>query len=133
MVSPKHKKHPTVLFIDDEAPWLQAVSDLLRGEPYTVVIAASGDEALAKLQNDKPDLIVSDLRMPSMSGFDLYEKVRENPKLKSIPFVFMSSLDDYDAKRVAKELGADDYIDKPYDTSDVKSMMSELLTRFALR
>lgn len=128
----KEKRQPTILFIDDEAPWLQAVSNVLRSEPYTVIIAASGDEALAKLQKAKPDLIVSDLRMPVMSGFDIFEKVKQNPRLKSVPFVFMSSLDDYDAKRVAKELGADDYVDKPYDSREVKTVMNELLSRFEI-
>jgi len=128
----KEKRQPTILFIDDEAPWLQALSNVLRGEPYTVIVASSGDEALAKLQKNKPDLIVSDLRMPIMSGFDFFEKVRQNPRFKSVPFVFMSSLDDYDAKRVAKELGADDYVDKPYDTREVKTVLDTLLTRFEI-
>ena len=126
------KKQPTVLFIDDERSWLQAVSTALRSEPYNLIIASSGDEALAKLQQKTPDLIVSDLRMPVMSGFDLFEKVKENPHLRSVPFVFMSLIDDYDAKHVAEELGADDYIEKPYDTREVKTLMNTLLSRFAI-
>ena len=70
--------------------------------------------------------------MPVMNGFDLFERVRSEPKLKNIPYIFMSSIDDYDAKRVAKELGADDYVTKPYNTEDVKLIMSNLVNRLKL-
>lgn len=123
-------KAKTVLLIDDETLWLELIRNVLEDESYKVITADSGEEALKKLQTKKPDLILSDVRMPVMNGFDLFEKVHHNPKLKNIPYVFMSSLDDYDAKRVAKELGADDYISKPYDTTEVKVIVSNLLTRF---
>jgi len=55
-----------------------------------------------------------------MNGFDLYEKIRENPKLAGVPVVFMSGIDDYYAKRTAKELGAQGYITKPSFTEDLK-------------
>jgi two-component system chemotaxis sensor kinase CheA len=127
-----NKKIPLVLLIDDETPWIEAISVVLRGEPYTVLTAKSGDEALEKLHREQPDLILSDVRMPAMSGFDLYEKVREIPKMKSVPFVFMSSLDDYDARRVAKELGANAYIEKPFDSKEVKNVVHDLLSQFGV-
>jgi DNA-binding response OmpR family regulator len=127
------KRQPTVLFVDDESAWLNAVKMVLGKDSYKVVVAGSGDEALTKIRRKIPDLIVSDLRMPTMSGFDLFEKVKENPSLRSVPFVFMSSIDDYDARKVAEELGADDYFEKPYDATDMKSMMKDLLERFGKR
>ena len=124
------KKSKTVLLVDDEAPWLEVMTQALEGESYRVMTAASGESALRKMQRTKPDLIVSDVRMPVMNGFDLFEKVRSNPKLKRVPYVFMSSLDDFEAKRAAKNLGVDDYLSKPIDTDEVKSMILDLLTRF---
>lgn len=133
MKSPKKTKSEskTVLLIDDERDWLSSMSEALRKEPYRLVIADSGESALKKLKEIKPDLILSDVRMPVMNGFDLYERVRRDPKLKLIPYVFMSSIDDYDAIHVAKELGADDYVTKPFDDEDAKHIVSNLLIRFS--
>ena len=123
----------TVFLIDDESSWLQAISGILRKEGFRVVTSESGEDALTKLKQQKPDLILSDVRMPVMNGFDFYEKVRSNPGLASVPFVFMSWIDDYDAKRVAKELGADDYMEKPYDTSAMRIIIRGLFSRFGNR
>lgn len=119
----------TILFIDDEPSWLNAITHLLRHESLTVITAASGEDAISQLEKKKPDLILSDVRMPVMNGFELYEKVKENPTLATIPFFFMSSIDDYDAKAVARELGATGYIEKPYDTREIKTVVDKLLER----
>lgn len=125
------KKHPrqTILFIDDEPSWLEAMKNVLKKEMFTVITASSGEDAISKLRRRKPDLILADVRMPIMNGFDLYVKVKENPSLASIPFFFMSSIDDYDAKETARGLGATGYIEKPYDTREVASIVNELLER----
>ncbi|HZY09955.1 MAG TPA: response regulator [Bacteroidota bacterium] len=126
----KVQKTRTVLLIDDEVPWLEAMSLAMQKESYKIITAESGEAAIKTLQQKKPDIILSDVRMPVMNGFDLFEQVRRIPKLKDVPFIFMSSLDDYDARKTAKELGADDYVEKPYDTEDVKHIVLDLLTRF---
>lgn len=126
----KMQKTKTVLLIDDETPWLEVMRFAMRNESYKVITAESGEAAIKTLQRKKPDIILSDVRMPVMNGFDLFEQVRRNPKLKDVPFIFMSSFDDYDARKTAKELGADDYVEKPYDTEDVKHIVLDLLTRF---
>lgn len=123
----------TILLIDDEPAWLNAMSEALEQESYRVITADGGEEALSKLKSEKPDLILSDVRMPIINGFDLFERVRNDPTLIKIPYVFMSSIDDYDAKRVARELGADDYVTKPYDTEDVKNVILDLLSRFKVK
>ncbi|MBI5475737.1 MAG: response regulator [Ignavibacteriales bacterium] len=119
----------TVLFVDDESMWLEAIRLSMKGEQFKILTADGGEEALKKLQRQKPDLIMSDVRMPVMNGFDLFIKVKDNPKLKDIPYVFMSSIDDFDAKKTAKELGADGYIEKPFDSDHIKSIVIDLLTR----
>lgn len=122
----------TIFLVDDEPAWLSALSDALEQQDFKVVSFEKGEEVLKKLKSQKPDLILSDVRMPVMNGFDLFERVKSEPKFKKIPYIFMSSIDDYDAKRVAKELGADDYVIKPYDTEDVKNIMTSLVKRFNL-
>ena len=123
-------KHKTVLFVDDELQWLEAVKMAVSEEPFNVIVADSGETALKELRHRKPDLILSDVRMPFMNGFDLFEKVRSNPRLKGIPYVFMSSIDDFDAKRTAREIGADGYVEKPVDSDEVRRIVLDLLTRF---
>ena len=123
-------KLQTVLLIDDETLWLDLIQEALADEDYQVITASSGEAALKKLARKKPDLILSDVRMPDVNGFDLFEKIRSNPKLKSVPYVFMSSIDDYDARRTARKLGADDYLEKPFDAEGIKSIVLDLLMRF---
>ena len=122
----------TIFLVDDEPIWLSVLSEALEQQHFKVISSESGEDALTKLKKSKPDLILSDVRMPVMNGFDLFERVRSEPKLKNIPYIFMSSIDDYDAKRVAKELGVDDYVTKPYNTEDVKLIMSNLVNRLKL-
>jgi DNA-binding response OmpR family regulator len=124
------KTKKKILLIDDENVWLETMEQALESESYKVVTADSGHNALSKLLKVKPDLILSDVRMPDMNGYDFFEKVKANPKLNKVPFVFMSSLDDYDAKRVAKNIGADDYVIKPFDTEEIKRIVLDLLDRF---
>ncbi|HLF14643.1 MAG TPA: response regulator, partial [Bacteroidota bacterium] len=65
-------KRKTVLFVDDESLWLNAVKAAVRGGPVKVITAGGGEEALEKMLRQRPDLILSDVRMPVMNGFDLY-------------------------------------------------------------
>lgn len=127
------KKHETLFLIDDENVWLETMQTVLNSESYNVVTADSGTAALNKLSKIKPDLILSDVRMPVMNGFELFDKIKNDPKLNTIPFVFMSSLDDYDARRVAKSLGATDYVTKPFDTEEIKRVVLDLLQKYKNR
>jgi CheY-like chemotaxis protein len=126
----EQKRAKRVLFVDDEPLWLTTVRETVRDPSLKIITAESGEAALRKLQRSTPDLILSDVRMPVMNGFDLFEKVKRNPKWKDVPYVFMSSFDDYDARHTAKVLGADDYVEKPIDTDQVRTIVLSLLTRF---
>ncbi len=126
-------KPKTVLFVDDESLWLDAVKNAVTEVQVRVITAGGAEEALKVMRRDTPDLILSDVRMPVMNGFDLFEKVKSIPKLKSVPYVFMSSLDDFDARKTAKDIGADDYVEKPYDLGQVRSIIADLLVRFSAK
>ena len=119
-----------MLFIDDEAVWLDAIKLAVKEAPFKVITAEGGELALKELHRHKPDLILSDVRMPNINGFDLFEKVRKDPTLKSIPYVFMSSIEDFDAKRTAKQIGADGYIEKPFSSAQIQSVITSLLQQF---
>ena len=94
-MTPKKKQ---ILVVDDEPAWLKSVSHVLRREGYQVKTVGSATEALALLVKYRPDLIVSDLRMPDMNGFDLLDKIKHQPTISSTPVVFFSAIDDYHAK-----------------------------------
>jgi len=123
----KKSRAQTILLVDDEPLWLDAMKIVLKDEGYRTITVTSGEEALLKLQTRKPDLIMTDVRMPVMNGFDLFQKIREIPKLARVPIVFMSSIDDYFAKRTARELGAQGYITKPSFTEDLKRSVESFL------
>jgi len=121
----KGKKH--ILVVDDEPTWLQILTQFLTSRGYAVVTAGSGTEALRALSGFTPDLILSDVRMPDMNGFELLESIKKLPATKSTPVVFLSAIDDYDARKIAKELGAMDYLVKPFDEGDVSSLLQKHL------
>lgn len=123
----KKPRAQTILLVDDEPLWLDAMRIALKDEGYRTITVTSGEEALLKLRKQKPDLIMTDVRMPVMNGFDLYQKIREIPKLARVPIVFMSSIDDYYAKRTAKELGAQGYITKPSFSEDLRKSVRSFL------
>jgi CheY-like chemotaxis protein len=118
-----------ILLIDDEPAWLTSVLQLLRDEGFEVRGAQSGAEALKVLAKYHPDLILSDLRMPDMNGFDLLEKIKTLPKMKSTPVVFLSAIDDFHARKVAKDLGAVDCIAKPFYKGDIIPSLQKYLPR----
>jgi CheY-like chemotaxis protein len=99
----------------------------LTSRGYSVKTANSGAEALSALASFTPDLILSDVRMPDMNGFDLVDTIKKQPATKTTPIVFISAIDDYDARRVAKDVGAADYLVKPLDEQDVGLLLKKHL------
>jgi CheY-like chemotaxis protein len=128
-MDPVTTKRKHILVVDDEPAWLKSTARVLRGEGYQVKEAKSGAEALALLVNFRPDLIVSDLRMPDMNGFDLLDRIKKLPKISATPVVFFSAIDDFHATKVANELGATACLPKPYNQQDVISILKQYLPR----
>jgi CheY-like chemotaxis protein len=122
-------KRKQILIIDDEVTWLSVLKEILLQRGFDVKEARSGAEALKELTTYKPDLILSDVRMPDMNGFDLLSKIKRLPAMSTTPFIFLSAIDDFHARKVAKELGASDYVSKPMNTEDIASLISKFLPR----
>lgn len=119
--------HKQILIVDDEPVWLRVLTQLLQTKGYTVREAMSGADALNTLKSYEPDLILLDVRMPDMNGFDLLDHIKKLPNLASKPVVFVSAMDDFHAKKVARELGAADYILKPIDETEVNNVLEKYL------
>ncbi|MBN1202306.1 MAG: response regulator [Anaerolineae bacterium] len=107
----------TILFVDDNPALLRSVERLLLMEGFNVVLASNGEEALEKLEAaaKSPDLIISDISMPKMDGFEFFEVVRDRREWFDIPFLFLTARDQIDDLRRGYSLGADDYMVKPLD------------------
>ncbi|MFK7804062.1 MAG: response regulator [Anaerolineae bacterium] len=110
-----------VLIVDDQALMRNHMYRLLKEEGYDLHFADNGIEALDKIFKLKPDLVLLDVRMPGMNGFDVCRKVRANPPTADIPIIMVTAFDDRAARLRGIEAGADDFIPKPYDTLELQA------------
>ncbi len=122
---------PLILLVDDEQVNLELFSTILQEEGYRTLTATSADYALKLLKKDRPELIISDIYMPDIGGFEFYEKVQQMQELRSVPFIFLSALADRQHVREGKELGADDYLTKPVDIDELVTTVKGKLKRAA--
>lgn len=119
---------PKILLIEDEEIIINLLQEKLEKEGYDVFVARDGEEGLKIIKEIWPDLILLDIAMPRMSGFDVMEEINKNPSLNRIPIIAMfDSRDPFDLKR-ARELGAKDLIIKPeFDLSEIiKKVVSQI-------
>ena len=121
------KSKKNILVVDDEPSWLKVLRYFLENKGYAVRTVSSAVEALQTLQTYHPDIILSDVRMPEMNGFDFLDTIRKTPNVSKTPVIFFSAIDDYDARKTAKDLGAADYIVKPFDQEEVASVLHKHL------
>ena len=117
----------TVLVVDDEPIGLEVVKALLGSSDYALHCAANGPEALAKTEQLRPDLILLDVLMPGMSGYDVCRKIRATPHLADIPIILLTALNDRDAKLRGLQAGADDFISKPFDRLELSARVRTIL------
>src|ERR671915_277338 len=116
----------TILLVDDDAALLEVTSIVLASEGYRVVTAEDGAEALRILGREGLDLVVLDIMLPRMSGFEVLKKLREH---SDVPVVLLTAKSQSVDKVVGLELGADDYITKPFDTKELLARIKAILRR----
>ena len=116
-----------ILVVEDDKDLNRLVSTCLRNEGYEITACSNGEEALEKTEAIKYDLILSDIMMPKMDGFELAESIRLFDK--DIPIVFMTAKDDKPSKMLGYKLGIDDYIVKPFDIDVLIMKISAILRR----
>lgn len=108
-----------ILIIEDEKEIRENLEILLDAEGYATVSADNGLDALKKLEKFTPDLILSDIMMPYFNGLELFQRIKEESRTKIIPFIFLTAKSDLSSIRHGMNLGADDYITKPFSTKDL--------------
>ena len=118
-----------ILVVDDDRAFRELVRLTLGEAGYQVLTAKDGAEALAVLHSEDVDLILADIAMPRMNGYQLFERVREHSRWVLIPFVFWTGREMDSDIRYGIELGADDYLTKSADTADVLAVIRGKLRR----
>ncbi|MEG4230741.1 response regulator [Microcoleus sp. Pol11C3] len=119
-----------ILVVDDTPANLEVVCETLSDAGYEVATAINGDRALKRVQAYPPDLILLDVQMPGIDGFETCQRLKADPKTASIPIIFMTALSDADSKEKGFVLGAVDYITKPFQE---KEMLARVKTHLQLR
>jgi DNA-binding response OmpR family regulator len=121
--------HYTVLIIDDDEATHDVLGEYLRLSGYRVLHANNGLEGLAQLREHLPDLALLDVQMPELDGFQTLEQVRKDRQLTDIPILMLTSLNRYNLKVKGLEMGADDYITKPFNRAEILARIKVALRR----
>lgn len=108
-----------ILVVDDEEEVRVTLREFLQGEGYAVCEAADGEEALAKTFTEKPQMILLDLRLPKVDGYQVCQTLKGNPITSGIPVIMVTALNATPQKVKGIESGADDYVSKPFDLSEL--------------
>ena len=118
-----------VLVVDDARAYRDLLVAVLYEQGHEVATAANGLEALSQALRDPPDLILSDVEMPSMNGWQLLRMVRSRPSLAHVPVIFLTNLRSDEDRLKGYQLGVDDYIGKPFEEEEVAARVARLLSR----
>lgn len=118
-----------LLVVDDDPGLLLAVSETLRAEGYDVKTARRGAEALVIVAQSLPDLIVSDIRMPGMDGYQLVKNLRSNPRTRLVPIVFLTAKDETADRIAGFRTGVDAYLTKPFEPEELVAIIASILQR----
>lgn len=119
-----------ILVVDDMPANLEVITEILKGAGYTVMTAIDGERALKRVQTHPPDLILLDVQMPGIDGFETCQRLKSHPETASIPVIFVTALADTDSKIKGFSLGAVDYVTKPFEAQET---LARIKTHLQLR
>lgn len=123
----------TILFIDDNAEMLENTAELLELSNYKVFTASNGKEGIKLAKKESPDLIICDVMMPGLDGYEVLHILGKDPKTEIIPFIFLTAKSGKSDFRKGMNLGADDYLTKPFEEMDLLSTIERKLKKFSTR
>jgi DNA-binding response OmpR family regulator len=121
--------NPTILVVDDEPDIIKLIEISLRMARFETITATGGAEALVAVQTRRPDLVLLDIMMPGMSGYEVCQRIKEDPDLSSIPVVFLTAKGQRGDAEKGLQMGASDYIVKPFDPYDLGNRLRKVLGR----
>lgn len=118
-----------VVIIEDEVPLLDSISDMLTYASYDVTPFRNGLKALEHIREQTPDIVLCDIMMPVIDGFQILQALRDDPQTATIPFIFLTAKADRDSMRSGMNLGADDYLTKPFTLEELLSALETRIER----
>jgi len=118
---------PTILIVDDQRDNIDLIKTFFIKESYHLESASNGEEALKKIDSIHPDLILLDIVMPKMDGYQVCKKIKSNPDTRLIPVVMVTGMNDRESKIKGINLGVDDFVTKPIDMFELKARVASLL------
>ena len=116
-----------VLIVDDQPSITKLVSVKLSKEGFEVIEALDGEEGLRKAQEERPDLIILDIMMPKMSGWEVRDKLREDKRCQDIPVIMLTATGRFEEQLKGLEEGIEEYLTKPFDPNDLADLVKEVL------
>ncbi|MBI3271746.1 MAG: response regulator [Planctomycetes bacterium] len=116
-----------ILLVDDYPENLRVLESFLEDEPYNLLTAANGEEALAKIRGEAPDIVLLDVMMPILDGFQVCSAVKADPQTALLPVVLVTALDSMDDRLKGIDAGADDFLTKPVNPLELKARIRSLL------
>ncbi|MEM9543228.1 MAG: response regulator, partial [Cyanobacteria bacterium P01_E01_bin.42] len=122
------KTQSNILIVDDRLSNLRLLADLLEEQDFQVRKATCGKVAIKAAQKDPPDLILLDIQMPDLDGYEVCKQLKLDPKTRDIPIIFLSALDAVFDKVKAFEVGGIDYITKPFQYEEILARINNQLT-----
>lgn len=122
----------TILVVDDDDELRETLAEALEGLGYATLAAPSAEAALEALDRERPDLVLTDVRMSGQSGVDLCARIKRDPGLALLPVIIMTSVSDLEARVAGLEAGADDFFAKPFDFVELRTRVAALLRVKAL-
>lgn len=117
-----------ILVVDDEKNARETLRQRLEFENFSVVIAIDGDDALKKIQKNSINLVLLDVMMPRINGYQVCRDLKENPATKNIPVILLTAKSQESDKFWGKEVGANDYVVKPYDMDELLEKINSYFT-----
>ncbi len=126
MTAGEKKRPRKVLLVDDEAGFAELLKDLLQMDNYEVEVAHDGQEGIDKIPLFQPDVIISDVVMPRLSGFEMFKRVKAAPETASIPFLFITGFQDDRVLAEARKIGVFGILRKPVDIEQIENRLKEL-------
>ena len=122
----------TLLLIEDNDEIRENTAEILELAMYNVFTAANGKDGVEKAIEVKPDLIICDIMMPVLDGYGVLHTIQKNESLKNIPFIFLTAKAERTELRKGMELGADDYVTKPFDGTELLNAIDRRLKKIEL-
>ncbi|MDO5156446.1 MAG: response regulator [Eubacteriales bacterium] len=122
-----------ILLVDDDRMNLKKAQEILVAEQYKIAAALSGEQAIKYIENNVPDLVLLDINMPGIDGFETFQRIRELPNGATVPIIFLTAEDDISAEIKGFDMGADDFIRKPFVSSIVLKRVKRSIESAKLR